>query len=182
VFHAFAFTRATSVPLRLLHPHNIVNPAFEAKDSASRVTGPLPPAAQIQVARGFHRAYGSARAMKVSKRESNALLPRFRVMHLDEPALGPGKADLLMHLHETGSIVHAAEKLGMSYMRAWRLIQTMNRCFKEPLVQRQRGGKTGGGAALTPTGQQVLKLYRRIEAQSLKATNNTWKQMKTLLR
>ena len=121
-------------------------------------------------------------AMKHSKRESNRLLPRFRVMHRNEPALGPGKADLLMHIKETGSIGNAAAQLSMSYMRAWRLIQTMNRCFREPLVKRRRGGKTGGGAVLTPTGEQVLKLYRRIEAQSQKATNNTWTKMKSFLK
>ena len=61
-------------------------------------------------------------------------------------ALGPGKVDLLTLIKKTGSIREAAERMHMSYMRAWTLIKTMNACFKEPLVEAVRGGKEGGGA------------------------------------
>ncbi len=96
--------------------------------------------------------------------------------------MGHGKADLLEHVQATGSISEAAKKMGMSYMRAWTLIQTMNACFKEPVVLVERGGKTGGGAKLSETGIKALVLYRRIEQQSLKASRDYWTKMQKLLR
>ena len=66
--------------------------------------------------------------------------PRMRVTCGEEIALGPGKVDLLALVAETGSIREAAERMGMSYMRAWKLIKTMNACFKEPLVEAVRAG------------------------------------------
>lgn len=77
-------------------------------------------------------------------------------------AIGPGKADLLAAIQEAGSISGAARLLGMSYRRAWLLVETMNRCFREPLVATSAGGRHGGGTQLTSTGQQVLKSYREI--------------------
>lgn len=97
-------------------------------------------------------------------------------------AIGPGKADLLEAVRKTGSIVGAAESMGMSYMRAWLLIRTMNGCFKAPLVQTKRGGAERGTAILTETGESVLALYRRFEAQSLKATQTVRKQLLEQLR
>src|SRR5438034_10338212 len=86
------------------------------------------------------------------------LRPRMRVLCGEEIALGPGKVDLLALIDETGSIREAAGRMGMSYMRAWTLIKTMNACFQEPLVVASRGGKAGGGAALTEAGGTALKL------------------------
>lgn len=103
-------------------------------------------------------------------------------MHNGETALGPGKVELLAYIAETGSIGEAASKMGMSYMRAWTLVNTMNQSFKEPLVNAQRGGKTGGGASLTKTGQQVLKLYRQIETKTRTATKPRWLKLRSLLR
>ena len=97
-------------------------------------------------------------------------------------AIGPGKADLLEAIRKVGSITAAAESMGMSYMRAWMLIRTMNSCFKTPLVQTKRGGAERGMAILTEMGQTVLALYRRIEAQSLRATQATQKQLSAQLR
>ena len=97
-------------------------------------------------------------------------------------AIGPGKADLLEAICKSGSITAAAESMGMSYMRAWMLIRTMNDCFKTPLVQTKRGGAERGAAILTETGRTVLALYRRIEAQSLKATLAARKQLSKQLR
>ena len=108
--------------------------------------------------------------------------PRLRVFLGQEIALGPGKMELLEALRETGSISEAARRLEMSYMRAWTLIRTMNRCFKKPLVSSQRGGVRGGGAALTPTGKKALALYRRMNADCLRATRPAWKEMEFLLR
>jgi len=62
----------------------------------------------------------------------------------------------------------------MSYMRAWGLVRTMNRCFKRPLVQAQRGGTGHGAAALTPAGKRVLALYRAMEKQSSRAVARSW--------
>jgi molybdate transport system regulatory protein len=109
------------------------------------------------------------------------LCPRFRVLYRDEIALGPGKVDLLKAILETGSIRQAAANLEMSYMRAWLLIRTMNRCFKEPLVDAARGGSRRGGAQLTATGKAALALYEKLEQESLAATRDTQRELEVLL-
>lgn len=107
---------------------------------------------------------------------------RFRVMRGSEIAFGPGKAELLALIGRTGSINRAAKHMGMSYMRAWSLVQTMNRCFKKPLVLAAHGGKGGGGAALTGTGRQMLALYAQMEAKAARSTRTAWKKMQSLLK
>jgi len=104
-----------------------------------------------------------------------------RVLCGDDIALGPGKVDLLALIGETGSIREAAERMGMSYMRAWTLIKTMNACFREPLVVASRGGKERGGAVLTETGRRALESYRELEVQSLKACAGIWRRLRKLL-
>jgi len=104
-----------------------------------------------------------------------------RVLCGDDIALGPGKVDLLALIGETGSIREAAERMGMSYMRAWTLVKTMNACFREPLVVASRGGKERGGAVLTETGRKALKLYQGLQVQSLKACADIWRQLRQLL-
>jgi molybdate transport system regulatory protein len=99
----------------------------------------------------------------------------------DDIALGPGKVELLEWIDQTGSIAGAAKHLGMSYMRAWLLIRTMNRCFKEPLVKAARGGSSRGGAGLTPTGKEALSLYRRMEERSQRAAEVFWLKLSKLL-
>lgn len=94
----------------------------------------------------------------------------FRIYCGDEIALGPGKIELLQSISETGSISEAARKMDMSYNRAWLLVRTMNRCFKEPLVIASRGGETRGGAELTRAGKQLLDLYRQLESKVASAT------------
>lgn len=94
----------------------------------------------------------------------------FRIYCGDEIALGPGKIELLQSISETGSISEAARKMDMSYNRAWLLVRTMNRCFKEPLVIASRGGETRGGAELTRAGKQLLDLYRQLELKVASAT------------
>jgi len=98
----------------------------------------------------------------IQKAVSSALRPRLRVMWRDEIALGPGKAELLALVEETGSISQEAHRMGMAYMRAWSLVKTMNQCFKEPLVVPERGGRGGGGAKLTAAGRRSLELYHQI--------------------
>lgn len=87
---------------------------------------------------------------------------RLRVLLGDLIAFGPGKADLLDAIRATGSISAAGRSLGMGYRRAWALVDTMNRCFKEPLVAAAPGGARGGGAEVTPFGLEVLARYRRM--------------------
>jgi molybdate transport system regulatory protein len=97
-------------------------------------------------------------------------------------ALGPGKAELLELLQETGSITKAARKMKMSYMRAWTLIQTMNNCFKTPLVLSKHGGAHGGGGAeLTALGRQVLQLYQKMNSQCLRSVRPAQRQLEKLL-
>jgi molybdate transport system regulatory protein len=81
-------------------------------------------------------------------------------------ALGPGKADLLAAVERLGSITAAAKDQGMSYRRAWLLVDEMNRAFKDPVVAASFGGSKGGGAQLTETGQTVLRLYRQVETKA----------------
>jgi len=108
--------------------------------------------------------------------------PRIRVTRGDLVIMGPGKADLLEAIAETGSIRSASDAMGMSYMRAWSLIRTMNASFREPLVEKTRGGATKGGATLTPTGEKVLRIYRQMEEASLKAAGPGWKKLQGLLK
>lgn len=119
---------------------------------------------------------------QATKKPQPVLQPRIRARIGSEIAIGPGKAELLELIRETGSIQESARRMRMSYMRAWKLLRTMNDCFHEPLVVAERGGKGGGGARLTATGHKVLTLYRRMEAQSLRATEKTWATFRTLLR
>ncbi len=119
--------------------------------------------------------------MKTKPASPVSLSPRFRILREKEIAFGPGKAELLRLVAETGSIGEAAKRMDMSYMRAWSLIQTMNACFKEPLIAAVRGGHERGGAELTATGQRVLKLYRQMEAKGLKAVQADWQALQKLL-
>ena len=116
------------------------------------------------------------------KKAPPELHPRFRILCGPDIAIGPGKAELLDYLEETKSITRAAKRMKMSYMRAWMLIKTMERCFKQPLVRAARGGAKGGGAELTETGQRALSLYHRLETEGLQATQATWSELRTLLR
>ena len=82
----------------------------------------------------------------------------------DEIAMGPGKADLLEAIAREGSISGAGRALGMSYRRAWMLVDTMNRCFATPLVETVPGGGKGAGARVTATGEAMLAAYRQLVA------------------
>ena len=99
-------------------------------------------------------------AMKRSRTAPPAT--RIRILAGSEIALGPGKADLLRAIDETGSISGAARRMRMSYRRAWLLVHTMNECFEPPLVEAVKGGPEGGGAQLTPTGRRVMAEYERV--------------------
>ncbi len=107
---------------------------------------------------------------------------RIRVYNGAEAALGLGRAELLARIGETQSIAQASRDMGMSYMKAWKLVQSMNRCFKEAMVEVQRGGKVGGTARLTETGQRALELYRQMERESLLTLEPFFEELRRLLR
>jgi len=91
-----------------------------------------------------------------------------RLMRGEDIAIGPGKADLLQAIAAHGSISAAARALGMSYRRAWQLVDMMNHVWAEPLVEANTGGTKGGGARLTPMAVQVLDAYRALDARVTK--------------
>ncbi len=94
---------------------------------------------------------------------------RLRLVFEPDAAFGPGKADLLDGIAETGSIAAAGRRMGMSYKRAWTLVDALNTQFSSPLVSSSRGGAAGGGARLTETGERVRELYRSLEAKACAA-------------
>jgi molybdate transport system regulatory protein len=81
-------------------------------------------------------------------------------------AFGPGKAELLTAIQETGSIAAAGRKLGMSYQKTRQLVDEMNRCFVAPLVEGFKGGVQGGGAALTALGREVLERFLAMQVRA----------------
>lgn len=91
---------------------------------------------------------------------------RLRVTRGGSVVMGPGRADLLRHIQESGSIAAAGRAMGMSYKRAWALVEAMNRDFTGPLVEAAKGGAGGGGARLTRLGVQVLEFYRELQGQA----------------
>ena len=97
-------------------------------------------------------------------RMHSANMARVRVSIVFESGarIGPGKAKLLESIRDTGSISAAAREMGMSYKRAWLLLDSMNQAFTELVVTAAPGGAGGGGATLTPFGAEVLERYRRI--------------------
>jgi len=94
---------------------------------------------------------------------------RLRISKGADIAVGPGKIDLLEAIARTGSITGAARSLGMSYRRAWLLVDTMNRCFRGPVVDAEAGGRRGGGTRLTRLGAEVVRRYRRVETRAARS-------------
>lgn len=92
--------------------------------------------------------------------------PRLRVLLGEVTAMGPGKAMLLEAIRDKGSISAAARSIGMSYRRAWDLVETMNQSFRAPMVETAKGGSGGGGAQVTDFGETVLARYREMEARA----------------
>lgn len=94
-------------------------------------------------------------------------------------AIGPGKVALLEAIDETGSITSSAKRLGMSYRRAWLLVEETNRCLVRPAVETVSGGRRGGGTALTPLGVELVRRYRALERKTGAAVE---RNLKPLLR
>ena len=101
----------------------------------------------------------------------------------DEPAMGPGKAALLEAIDTAGSIAAGARALGMSYRRAWLLVDEMNRCFAGKLVDTVAGGGTSRGATLSEDGRAVLTAFRDVEARMMAAAaGSAYDTLRGLLR
>jgi molybdate transport system regulatory protein len=108
---------------------------------------------------------------------------RFRVVLKPGFAFGPGKADLLQAIKETGSLTAAARRFDMSYKRGWSLVQEMNQAFDKPLVTTAKGGAGGGGkASLTRLGSRILGRYREMEAAATEAIGSGVADMKRHLK
>jgi molybdate transport system regulatory protein len=90
---------------------------------------------------------------------------RFRIDLDSARSVGPGKIELLEHIRETGSLSQAGREIGMSYRRAWLLLDSLNASFKEPVVATSIGGKAGGGATLTDFGASLIDVYRSLERE-----------------
>jgi molybdate transport system regulatory protein len=97
-------------------------------------------------------------------------------------SIGPGKIALLESIRSEGSISAAARQLGMSYRRAWLLVEQINNSLSEPAVTAATGGASGGGAALTPVGEQVIDLYRTIESLTRSSANGEFRALRKLIR
>ncbi|HVY56672.1 MAG TPA: LysR family transcriptional regulator [Xanthobacteraceae bacterium] len=96
--------------------------------------------------------------------------------------IGPGKIALLEAIRSTGSISAAARALDMSYRRAWLLVEEVNHALREPAVAAEVGGRRGGGAVVTPAGEQLVGLYRTIESQAQTAAGGEFRAIGKLVR
>jgi molybdate transport system regulatory protein len=137
------------------------------------------PAALIPIAVKVISKY---RQLVPSKPVFLSIDPRLRINYGRRFAFGPGKAELLEHIDRTGSISEAAKAMGMSYMRAWTLVKSLDRGCAEPLVNKSRGGSARGGATLSPTGRRVLGLYREMETASKAAIHVAGQRLNRLLK
>ncbi|HEV7432776.1 MAG TPA: LysR family transcriptional regulator [Steroidobacteraceae bacterium] len=90
---------------------------------------------------------------------------RVRIYFDSTLAIGPGRIELLEGVHRTGSLSQAAREMGMSYRRAWLLMQSLNESLNSPASVAARGGRGGGGAIVTPSGRALIRMYRRTEAR-----------------
>ena len=96
--------------------------------------------------------------------------------------IGPGKIGLLEAIRDTGSISAGARKLGMSYRRAWLLVDEINAALQKPAVASTTGGRQGGGAVLTPVGNKIIQIYRSIEAAARKSAGGEFRAVEKITR
>jgi len=105
-----------------------------------------------------------------------------RILSAKNPAMGPGRARLVALIADTGSISAAARKMGMSYRRAWQLVESLNQSFNEPVVLTAVGGKRGGGAVVTDFGKRLVAAYHGMEAKASAAIAEDLREFSTHLR
>lgn len=104
-----------------------------------------------------------------SRRAERPVELTLRVMAGKMRAMGPGKAELVERIAATGSISAAAREMGMSYRRAWQLVEALNACFREPVVVTAIGGARGGGARVTAYGRRLVRAFRALERKAARA-------------
>ena len=104
-----------------------------------------------------------------------------RILGKGEPAMGPGKAALISRIEATGSISAAARDMGMSYRRAWQLVEAINASFTEAAVVTAVGGKRGGGASVTVFGKQLVAHYHAMEDKASAAITDDLARFTQLL-
>lgn len=104
------------------------------------------------------------------KHKSGAFKMRIR-LYAGDRMLGPGKMELLAHVDATGSLAASAKQMGMSYMRAWKLVQELNRDPSRPMIEVSRGGAGGGASRLTSFGKEVLGLYQAMDRAATEAAS-----------
>ena len=92
-----------------------------------------------------------------------------RVVGPGTPAMGPGKAELIERIDKSGSISAAARTMGMSYRRAWQLVEALNSAYKQPVITTAIGGDRGGGARVTPFGRRIVADFRALEDKASRA-------------
>lgn len=107
---------------------------------------------------------------------------KLRILFGAQAMLGPGKVMLLELIRDKGSISAAGREMGMSYKRAWLLVEEMNAAFRQPLVDSARGGAGGGGALVTEAGQAVIAAYRGFEAAAVLAGADNLTALRAMLR
>ena len=103
---------------------------------------------------------------KPGLRAQSAAVLYLRVDFGEHGALGPGKTRLMELIAETGSISAAGRAMGMSYRRAWQLVEALNAAYKEPVVTTAIGGQKGGGARVTPHGRRLVAQFRAMEGKA----------------
>ena len=108
-------------------------------------------------------------------------ISHLRITLSDNFYIGPGRADLLELIAQSGSIAAAGKRMGMSYKRAWSLVQALNEGFGAPLVETSRGGSGQGGAVLTDAGREVLERYRGMQAAAGRAIAKDLNALQALL-
>jgi molybdate transport system regulatory protein len=96
--------------------------------------------------------------------------------------IGPGKVALLEAIQAKGSISGAARLLGMSYRRAWLLVEEINKTLAKPAVVAEMGGRSGGGASVTPAGEKIVDLYRAIERRTREVSSAEFRAIAKLVR
>lgn len=112
----------------------------------------------------------------------NGVRLTLRIDFSSDRSLGPGKIRLLEAIGKTGSISQAGRSLGMSYRRAWLLVDDLNSCFRKQVVAKKPGGARGGGAALTPFGRALIEKYRSIETRAKSAAKHQLRDLEVALR
>lgn len=119
----------------------------------------------------------------MSEHEKKPERPLFVRFDLESgPRIGPGKIALLEAIANKGSISAAARQMGMSYRKAWLLIDAFNNTFSEPVISTETGGDHGGGATLTKTGEEVLRLFREMELKAIIATEPSRRAFEKLVK